>query len=78
MKIKPKKYIKALKVSNDFENVAKNKAKLSEEDIDLGWNTKSEMPEDAVFKLKLKKFPKPLKSSFGWHIVKSIGHKRKK
>ena len=77
---KAKKIIKALKVSNDFENVAKNKAKLSDEDIDLGWNTKSELPEeivDAVFKLKVKENSLPLKSSFGWHIVKLIDKKER-
>ncbi len=70
--------IKALKVSNNFENVAKNIAKLTDEDIDLGWNTKSELPEeivDAVFKLKIEENSLPLKSSFGWHIVKLIDKK---
>jgi len=75
---KANEIIKALKVSNNFENVAKNIAKLTDEDIDLGWNTKSELPEeivDAVFKLKIEENSLPLKSSFGWHIVKLIDKK---
>ena len=66
---------------NNFVKVAKEQANLNEEDIDLGWNTKSEMPEeivDDVFKIKINKYSKPLQSTFGWHIVKILDVKEKK
>ena len=66
---------------NNFEKIAKEQANLTEEDIDLGWNTKSEMPEeivDDVFKIKINKYSKPLQSTFGWHIVKILDVKEKK
>ena len=49
---------------NDFTKVAKTNANLTEADIDLGWNTKNELPDeivDAVFKLKKMKFQNQLK-----------------
>ena len=66
---------------NNFVKVAKEEANLTEEDIDLGWNTKSEMPEeivDDVFMIKINKYSKPLQSTFGWHIVKILDVKEKK
>ena len=39
----------------NFSNVAKELASLDESDIDLGWNTKTELPEEVieeVFKVK--------------------------
>ena len=56
-------------------------ANLTEDDIDLGWNTRSELPEeivDSVFKLKKNQFTIPVKSSFGWHILKLIDLEKRK
>ena len=65
---------------NDFTKIAKTKANLTEADIDLGWNTRNELPDeivDAVFNLKKNEISKPIESSFGWHIVKLIDKKDK-
>lgn len=59
--------------SDNFTNIALNQEKLDESDIDLGWNTKDELPEEIVeqvFSLGLKEVSKPIESSFGWHIIK--------
>ena len=66
---------------SDFTKIAKTKANLSEADIDLGWNTKNELPDeivDIVFNLKKNEISKPIESTFGWHIVKLIDKKDKK
>ena len=58
---------------NNFSDIAINKANLEETDIDLGWNTRDELPEEIVedvFSLNAKQVSKPIKSSFGWHIIK--------
>ena len=65
---------------NDFTKIAKTKANLTEADIDLGWNTRNELPDeivDAVFNLKKNEISKPIESTFGWHIVKLIDKKDK-
>ncbi len=65
----------------DFEKVAKTNANLTEADIDLGWNTKNELPDEivnTVFNLKKNEISKPIKSTFGWHIVKLIEKKDRK
>ena len=66
--------ILANKINSDsFTNVAVNQENLDESDIDLGWNTKDELPEEIVeevFSLGLKEVSKPIESSFGWHIIK--------
>ena len=65
---------------SDFSKIAKTKANLTEADIDLGWNTKNELPDeivDAVFNLKKNEISKPIESTFGWHIVKLIEKKEK-
>tara|TARA_B100000287_G_scaffold344847_1_gene332112 strand:+ start:5313 stop:7202 length:1890 start_codon:yes stop_codon:yes gene_type:complete len=70
-----------LKKKISFPNVAKSMANLTEDDIDLGWNTRSELPEeivDSVFKLKKNQFTVPVKSSFGWHILKLIDLEKRK
>ncbi|MAI59495.1 MAG: hypothetical protein CMM92_00560 [Rickettsiales bacterium] len=66
---------------SDFTKIAKTKANLTEADIDLGWNTKNELPDeivDAVFTLTKNEISKPIESTFGWHIVKLIDIKKKK
>ena len=51
---------------------------LTEDDIDLGWNTKNDLPDeiiDATFILAKGQVSKPIESSFGWHILKIIDSK---
>ncbi len=70
-----------LKKKISFADVANSMANLTEDDIDLGWNTRSELPEeivDSVFKLKKNQFTTPVKSSFGWHILKLIDLEKRK
>ena len=79
-KNKADQIFKKLKNEN-FVKVAMDSAKLSEDDIDLGWNTRSELPEEIVenvFKIKVNQYSKPLESTFGWHIVKVLEIKEKK
>ena len=66
---------------NNFTSTAKTMANLTEEDIDLGWNTKNDLPDEiieATFSLKKGKISKPIESSFGWHILKIIDSKERK
>ncbi len=70
-----------IKNKQDFESVAKEEAGLTTDDINLGWNTRSELPEgivDSIFKLNVGEVSSPLKSTFGWHIVKLIEKKERK
>ena len=66
---------------NNFTSIAKTMANLTEDDIDLGWNTKNDLPDeiiDATFNLKKGEISKPIESSFGWHILKIIDSKERK
>ncbi len=79
-KDKAEKIFKRLNKGN-FIKIAQELADLTEDDIDLGWNTRSEMPEeivDNVFKISIDQISKPLESTFGWHIVKILDIKEKK
>ena len=76
-----KKIALQLGKGTNFSNVAKELASLDESDIDLGWNTKTELPEEVieeVFKVKKNKITKPIQSSFGWHIFLVLDIEAKK
>ena len=75
---------KSIKKKLNFRNfsaIADKEAGLSEDDINLGWNTKNELPDeiiDATFELKKGDISSPIQSSFGWHILKVIDLKNRK
>jgi peptidyl-prolyl cis-trans isomerase C len=73
--------LKRLKAGEDFAKVAKDVSKdPGSEGGDLGWFTKDRMvPEfaDAAFKLEPGQLSQPVKSKFGWHIIK-VEDKRQK
>ena len=67
--------IYSLLKSENFLKIANDLANLDEEDVDLGWNTKTELPEevvDEVFALNKNSISKPLESTFGWHIFQIL------
>jgi peptidyl-prolyl cis-trans isomerase C len=72
-----------LKKGGDFETVAKEKSKdpgAAAQGGDLGYFTKEQMvPEfaDVAFKLEKGSLSDPVKSQFGWHIIK-VEDKRSK
>ncbi|MFZ0114908.1 MAG: peptidylprolyl isomerase [Xanthobacteraceae bacterium] len=71
-----------LKKGADFAELAKQKSKdpAAADGGDLGYFTKDQMvPEfaDAAFKLDKGKISDPVKTAFGWHIIK-VEDKRKK
>jgi peptidyl-prolyl cis-trans isomerase C len=69
-----KKALARIKAGEDFAKVATELSKdPGGEGGDLGWFTKDKMvPEfaDAAFKLKKGEVSEPVKSQFGWHIIK--------
>ncbi len=69
-----KDVLKRLKAGEDFAKVATEVSKdPGSEGGDLGWFTKDRMvPEfaDAAFKLKKGEISEPVKSQFGWHIIR--------
>jgi peptidyl-prolyl cis-trans isomerase C len=73
--------LKRLKAGEDFAKVAKDVSKdPGSEGGDLGWFTKDRMvPEfaDAAFKLDPGQISDPVKSQFGWHIIKVEGKRQK-
>ncbi len=73
--------LKRLKAGEDFAKVAKDVSKdPGSEGGDLGWFTKDRMvPEfaEAAFKLETGQVSDPVKSQFGWHIIKVEGKREK-
>ncbi len=73
--------LKRVKAGEDFAKVAKEVSKdPGSEGGDLGWFTKDRMvPEfaDAAFKLDEGQISEPVKSPFGWHIIKIEGKRQK-
>lgn len=71
-----KKLAEQLKKGADFEKLAKEKSSDKGSGVnggELGWFTKDKMvPEfaEAAFKLKKGEISDPVKSEFGWHIIK--------
>jgi peptidyl-prolyl cis-trans isomerase C len=76
-----KNVVKRLKAGEDFAKVAKEVSKdPGSEGGDLGWFSKERMvPEfsDAAFKLAPGQLSDPVKSQFGWHVIK-VEEKRQK
>lgn len=73
--------LKDLNENKKITEVANKYTNQSEEDIDLGWNIRDELPEeivDGVFKLKKNQVSNPIQSSFGWHVVKVIDIEERK
>ena len=66
--------LKRVKAGEDFAKVAKELSKdPGSEGGDLGWFTKDRMvPEfaEAAFKLEPGQISEPVKSQFGWHVIK--------
>jgi peptidyl-prolyl cis-trans isomerase C len=73
--------LKRVKAGEDFAKVAKELSKdPGSEGGDLGWFTKDRMvPEfaEAAFKLEPGQVSEPVKSQFGWHIIKVEGKREK-
>jgi peptidyl-prolyl cis-trans isomerase C len=71
-----KKLVDQIKKGGDFDKLAKEKSTDKGSGAnggELGWFTKDKMvPEfaDAAFKLKKGEVSEPVKSAFGWHIIK--------
>jgi len=78
---KAKEIAKKARAGEDFAKLAKENSKDSAEDGgDLGYFTKEQMvPEfaDAAFKLEKGQVSDPVKSQFGWHVIK-LEDKRQK
>ena len=76
-----KRALQRLKTGEDFAKVAKDMSTdPGSEGGDLGWFTKDQMvPEfgDAAFKMKEGELSAPVKSQFGWHVIKLEGKRSK-
>jgi peptidyl-prolyl cis-trans isomerase C len=72
--------LKRVKAGEDFAKVAKEVSKdPGSEGGDLGWFTKDRMiPEfaEAAFKLQVGQISDPVKTQFGWHIIKIEGKRQ--
>ncbi|MGC1110382.1 MAG: peptidylprolyl isomerase [Methylovirgula sp.] len=72
--------LKRIKAGEDFAKVAKEVSKdAADQGGDLGWFTKDRMvPEfaDAAFKLNEGEVSEPIKTQFGWHIIKVEGKRQ--
>jgi len=72
--------LKRIKAGEDFAKVAKEVSKdAADSGGDLGWFTKDRMvPEfaDAAFKLNEGEVSEPVKTQFGWHIIKVEGKRQ--
>ena len=69
-----------LKHGKDFDEIAKEKSLCpsGKKGGDLGWFGKNQMVkefEKAAFSLKKDELSKPVKTQFGWHIIKVIESK---
>jgi len=71
---------KRLKSGEDFGKLADKLSKdPGTKGGDLGWFTKERMvPEfaDAAFKLKVGEISPPVKTQFGWHVIKVVGKRQ--
>ena len=80
---KAKKLIKVINTGQSFAELAKKNSvgRTARRGGDLGWFARGEMTKpvsDAAFKLKVGQVTKePIKSDFGWHIIK-LEEKRKR
>jgi len=76
-----KKALARIKAGEDFAKVANEVSKDAGGDGgDLGWFTKDRMVPDfsnAAFKLKPGEISEPVKTQFGWHIIKVEGERTK-
>ena len=74
--------LKRIKAGEDFAKVAKEVSKdPGAEGGDLGWFTKERMVPAfaaAAFKLKPGQVSEPVKTQFGWHIIKVEGERESK
>jgi parvulin-like peptidyl-prolyl isomerase len=66
-----------LKAGKSFEDIAKEKSLCpsGKKGGNLGWFGRGQMVkefEDAAFSLKKGEISKPVKTQFGWHIIKVI------
>jgi len=68
-----------LAAGKDFAAVAKDVAKTDDPaSLDLGWVSRDDLPKelaDPVFALKEGETTQPIKSTFGWHVLRVIGDK---
>ncbi|MHA1341952.1 MAG: peptidylprolyl isomerase [Promethearchaeota archaeon] len=69
---------KMLENGEKFENLARkfSECPSKKRGGDLGWFTKGQMVkefEDAVRSLKIGEISEPVKTQFGWHLIKRTG-----